>query len=155
MRAANHLVRRQFALITPGQRLCWRRGASISRYHSGKLHAAKGKCGTSCCFSCVCDGRAESEFRSGLLSRMHMYTCACNDPSASFITTGIRLFTPASFIYMPTAKLPHKPFAKSRAQNRREKNAEWKKLVGKNWQANSIFACCVYRGLIIGLAPEE
>jgi hypothetical protein len=60
--------------------------------------------------SCVMRALCEL-VRSGLLSRI---TCihsllACNDPTASFITTGIRLFTP-SFIYMPTAKLPHKPF---------------------------------------------
>jgi hypothetical protein len=74
------------------------------------------------------------------------------------LPTGIRLFTPASFIYMPTAKLPHKPFANPERKIGEKKAQSGKSCSawsGKNWQANSIFAGCVYRGLIIGLAPEE
>jgi len=54
------------------------------------------------------------------------------------LPTGIRLFTPASFIYMPTAKLPHKPFAnperkigEKKAQSGKSCSMVVKKLAGE------------------------
>jgi hypothetical protein len=102
------------------------------------------------------------------LQQNNLYTLGSrNNPTASFITPGIRLFTP-SFIYMPTAKLPHKPFpnparpSRRRAAQSARKNvalhAEWKKLqrglVGKIGRRIQ-FLPAVSIGLIIGLAPEE